>query len=262
MADNRDFAQSPDMSLAENNSDAEEVTIKLHAYIGGRTLSVDGASFNNGADIIGWTDQGTADQSWTVEPTSDGYYRLINYNSLKALGVYGGSTSEGAKVVQWDWDNSLNQQWKFVPVFLNGTTYYEIVNRGSTLNLTFKGLTNDGCQAVQGNDSGNNELWDITCMTGELFSDKFVVAFTDANVEENTITVTVKAKNGGDYPIRCAFFNNKGILITAETKTAKLEENEETYVDFNMPSDCYMVQFYSWDEKTLMPLSKKYIQSL
>ena len=127
MADNTDFAASPDMSLTENSADAEEVTIKLHGYIGGRTLSVHSASFDNGANVIGWTDCGTADQAWVVEPTTDGYYRLINYNSLKALGVYGGSTSPGAKIVQWDWDRSFNQQWKFEPVFKNGSLLTEAV---------------------------------------------------------------------------------------------------------------------------------------
>ena len=259
MADNTDFATSPDMSLTENNQDSEEVTIKLHAYIGGRTLSVHSASFDNGAKAIGWTDQGTADQTWVTEPTSDGYYKLINYNSLKALGVYGGSVQSGAECVQWDWDNSLNQQWKFEPVFKNGSTYYKIVNRGSNLCLTFSGKSNDGCQAVQGAFSGDNELWDITCMTGELFSDKFTVTFSDTKNEKEYVTVNAKADKDGDYSVICAFFNSYGILISTETQTVTLKAGENVPVKFEKVTDCHSAYIYSWDEKTLTPLSKKCI---
>lgn len=257
MADNSDFTTSPDMSLTENNSENEDVTIKLHAYIGGRTLSVHSASFDNGAKAIGWTDQGTADQSWTLEPTDEGCYRLVNYNSLKVLGVYAGSTAKGAECVQWDWDQSLNQQWRFEPVFKNGSTYYKIVNRGSGLCLTFNGLGNDGCQAVQTEYSGDNELWDITCMTGELFSDKFIIRFSDAKSEGTCITVTANSKISGDYSVICSFVNNYGAVISTETKTITFNGTDSVTVSFDKVTDCFKAYIYSWDEKTLTPLSKK-----
>ena len=257
MGDDTDFAASPDMSLVENNAENEEVTIKLHAYIGGRTLSVHSASFDNGAKVIGWTDQGTADQTWIVEPTTDGYYKLINYNSLKALGVYGGSTEKGAECVQWDWDGTENQQWKFESVTHSGSVYYKLVNRGSNLCLTFNGLGNDGCQAVQGVYSGDNELWDITCMTGELFSDKFAVTFSDAKSDDEYVTINAKAKEQGDYSIICAFYNQSGILITTKTQTVTLSSEEAVTVSFEKVTDCHKAYFYSWNEKTLTPLSRK-----
>ncbi|MBQ6795495.1 MAG: RICIN domain-containing protein [Clostridia bacterium] len=257
MADNDNFTTSPDMSLTENSKENEEVTIKLHAYIGGRTLSVHSASFDNGAKAIGWTDQGTADQSWTLEPTEDGCYRLLNYNSLKVLGVYGGSTAKGAECVQWDWDQTLNQQWRFEPVFKNGSTYYKIVNRGSGLCLSFNGSGNDGCQAVQTEYSGDNELWDITCMTGELFSDKFIIGFSDAKTEEACITVTANSKISGDYTVICAFVNNYGAVISTETKTITFNGTDSVSVSFDKVTDCFKAYIYSWDEKTLTPLSKK-----
>ncbi len=257
MADNTDFSTSPDMSLTENNTENEEVTIKLHAYVGGRTLSVHSASFGNGAKAIGWTDQGTADQRWVIEPTEDGYYRFVNYNSLKALGVYGGSTAKNAECVQWDWDQSLNQQWKFEPVFKNGSTYYKIVNRGSGLCLTFNGQGNDGCQAVQNEYSGDNELWDVTCMTGELFSDKFILTLSDAKSDEEHVTINVNSKAEGNYSVICAFYNVHGILISTETKTVTLDGKEGATVSFDKVSDCHKAYIYSWDEKTLTPLSRK-----
>ncbi len=179
MADNTDFATGPDMALTENSSDTQEVNVKLHAYIGGRTLSVSAASFDNGAKVIGWTDQGTADQTWTLEPAENGFYKLINYNSLKALGVYAGSVENGAECVQWDADGTANQKWKLESVMVGNSVYYKLINCGSNLCLSFSGSSNDGVQAIQTPYTGESELWDITCITGELFSDKLSDAKLD-----------------------------------------------------------------------------------
>ncbi|MGM9551254.1 MAG: RICIN domain-containing protein [Clostridia bacterium] len=259
MADNTDFASSPDMSLTDSSDENEEVTIKLHAFKGGKTLSVYGAEFNNGVNIIAWTDQGTADQTWTLESTTDGYYKLINYNSLKALGVYGGSNAKDARCVQWDWDGSLNQQWKFEPVYKDGMTLYKIVNRGSGLCLSFKGLTTDGSQAVQYPYTGENELWEIVAMTGELFADKFEVNLSDGVNEENYVKICAKAKNAGDYTLVCAFYNDMGILMGTKMQKVTLKSEEKTEVQFEKISGVHKAYIYSWDEKTLTPLSKKSI---
>lgn len=259
MADNTDFATSPDMSLAENSDENEEVNIKLHAFIGGKTLSVSGAGFDNGTNAISWTDQGTADQTWAVEPTTDGYYKLINYNSLKALGVYGGSKDADARCVQWDWDGSENQQWKFEPVYKDGVTLYKISNRGSGLYLSFKGLTTDGAQAVQYSYTGENELWEIVTVTGELFSDKFEVKLSDGVNEEDYVSIYAKAESAGDYTIICAFYNDKDILIGTKMQRVTLNREEKTEVQFKKISGVYKAYIYSWDEKTLTPLSKKSI---
>ncbi len=259
MADNTDFETSPDMALSENNPDAEKVTIKLHAYKGGKTLSVHSASFDNGANVISWTDQGTADQAWIVEPTENGYYKLVNYNSLKALGVYGGSKDEGARVVQWDWDQSYNQQWKFVPVIKNGTKLYKIVNRESGLCLSFNSSENDGVQAYQQGFSGDGELWDVTVMTGELFKDQYAVTLKEGDSTDSVISVEVTSKTDGEHTIICAFFNENGTLISTKMKKVTLVANEPSSVTFDRIAECYSTSVYSWDEKTLTPLSKKCI---
>lgn len=259
MADNTDFSSSPDMSLTDSKEENEEVTIKLHAYTGGKTLSVYGAEFNNGVNIISWTDQGTADQTWILEPTTDGYYKLINYNSLKALGVYGGSNDSGAKCVQWDRDGTENQQWKFEPVCENGVVLYRLVNRGSGLCLSFKGLTTDGAQAVQTSYTGANELWEIVAMTGELFADKFTVNLSDSVNEDDSVSICAKANSEGDYTLICAFYNEKDILIGTKMQKIHLKSEEKTQVQFEKISGVHKAYIYSWDEKTLLPLSKKSI---
>lgn len=259
MGDATDFALSPDMSLTENNTESQAVTIKLHGYIGGRTLSVSSASFDNGAKVIGWTDQGTADQTWTLEPCDNGYYKLINYNSLKALGVYGGSKSENAECVQWDADGSENQEWKLESVSIGKSVYYKLVNRGSGLCLSFGGNGTDGVKAVQKKYTGENELWDITCITGELFSDKFSVKLSDSKVQNEKVSVSVTAEKDGKYSVICAFYNKNGALVATKSQAVTLEKDKTETLTFDKISDCQSAYIYCWDEKTLIPLSKKSI---
>ena len=55
---------------------------------------------------------------WRLDPTGDGYYRLVNRHSGKVLDVAGGpgSLGDGVNVQQWDNNGQANQQWRFVPV--------------------------------------------------------------------------------------------------------------------------------------------------
>lgn len=254
MSDNTDFNSSPDMSLTESAAEKEQASIKLSAYVGGKTLSVDGASFSNGAKAIGWANQGTADQTWTLEPTENGYYKLVNYNSLKVLGIYAGATHAGAECVQWDADGSYNQEWKLEPVKKGEKVYYKLRNRGSGLYLSFNGKSNDGAQAVQAVFSGDNELWDIICIAGELFADRFLIKL-ELKEKDNTIEVSATADEDGTYNLICAFYNEEGSLITTTTKNVKLVKDEAVGVEFDKVSGCTMVKAYCWDEDTLQPLS-------
>lgn len=255
--DNTDFAASPDMAFMNGDEEEEEVKIKLHCKKGGMTLSVDGASFDNGADAISWSDQGTADQTWTMEATTDGYYRLINYNSLKCLGVYGGSLEENARCVQWDWDNSPNQQWKFEPVFFDGETCYKIVNRGSGLCLSFRGGSeNAGVGAVQvAFTVSEAQYWSMTAVSGEPFCDRFCLKVSDLKREGNNISCTLTNKDGGMCVVYCAFYDEDGSLTDINSK--ELSFDNTTKIEFSASSDKSFAKasVYGW-AKGLKPLAK------
>jgi hypothetical protein len=78
----------------------------------GKLLEVAGASTANGANVRIYTSNNNNCQKWTVTPTGDGNYKLLNVNSGKAVDVSGGSTADGANVLQWPYSGADNQQWR------------------------------------------------------------------------------------------------------------------------------------------------------
>lgn len=262
MGDKSGFADSPDLAVTNTDGgEAEEVNIKLRSLNGGKALSVNGASFDNGADIISWTDQGTADQMWTLEPSSDGCYKLINYNSLKLLGVYGGSKDSGARCVQWDGDGSLNQQWRFEPIEKNGKTVYKIVNRSSGLCLAFKDESSDsGVLCIQTTYTGSDsQLWDMVAVTGEPFSDRFSLFISNTERDGNSISCAVTCTDGGSYTLYCAFYDSGHSLVAVESSDISFASASEAHFSAKSPVDFAEASVYGWRSGTLIPSSKKYL---
>src|SRR6476659_8524100 len=54
-----------------------------------------------GAVVEQWTCTGNSNQSFSLEPTDSGYYRIRNVNSSLCLNVDGRSMIEGGTVIQW-----------------------------------------------------------------------------------------------------------------------------------------------------------------
>ncbi|MGN1098044.1 MAG: RICIN domain-containing protein, partial [Clostridia bacterium] len=154
-----------------SGGDDEEISTMVKLFnlnTPGMSLSVSQASFDNGAEIIAWGDKGAVEQLWTLEPTDDGWYKIISFNSEKSIGIYGGSNNAGTKAVQWGYDGSLNQQWKPIPVYKDGKTYYKLQNRSSSLFLTYgEGTVAQGALAYQTDDSDSDALlWDADIAQG------------------------------------------------------------------------------------------------
>ncbi|WP_432837297.1 RICIN domain-containing protein [Dactylosporangium sp. CA-092794] len=77
-----------------------------------RCLDVNGASKDNGAQILIWDCNGGANQVWRLVRDGDGY-RLLSLNSNKCIGIDNGNPAPGAVARQWDCDGSTNQRWQF-----------------------------------------------------------------------------------------------------------------------------------------------------
>lgn len=146
----------------------EETAVKLINLKSGKALSVRGAAFEIGAEVIQWDNQGTADQTWTLRPYDEGYFNLVNFNSLRALGINGGSKEAGARAIQWDNDNSPNQRWRLEPVQRGKRTLYRLVNLGSSLCLAFENESGEnGANAVQMEYNGSDgQLWEAVVVLG------------------------------------------------------------------------------------------------
>jgi Ricin-type beta-trefoil lectin domain/Glycosyl hydrolases family 18 len=71
----------------------------------------------DGLTLRQWQFNGTANEVFQVQPTSDGYYMIHPANSLNScLDVAGMSKNNGASVLQWSCWGGDNQKWSLVPV--------------------------------------------------------------------------------------------------------------------------------------------------
>jgi len=75
---------------------------------------VQNMSTADGAPVLQWADNGTADHRWTLLDQGDGTYKIRNVNSSKLLAIQNNSTANGAFAVQ-DSDNGTNDnRWRLV----------------------------------------------------------------------------------------------------------------------------------------------------
>ncbi|MGI5237708.1 RICIN domain-containing protein [Dactylosporangium sp. CA-139066] len=77
-----------------------------------RCMDVNGASKDNGAQIVLWDCHGGANQLWKMVRDGDGY-RFVSLNSGRCIGIDSGNPAPGAVARQWDCDGSTNQRWQF-----------------------------------------------------------------------------------------------------------------------------------------------------
>jgi arabinan endo-1,5-alpha-L-arabinosidase len=91
----------------------------------------------------------------------DGYYSLINANSLLGLDDYNNSTTAGTNIAQWNYWGGLGQQWRFASP---AAGYQTISNRYSNLTLDVLNLsTAENAQIIQWNlTNANNQQWSLS----------------------------------------------------------------------------------------------------
>jgi len=114
----------------------------------GRTLDINGASNNNGANLQVWgTNANTSatHRQWEVISTGGNYVRLKGVDSGKSLEVSAGNNSNGANVQQWAYQGTTHQQWEIIATS-NG--YFRLKNRDSGKSLRAGGNFN-GANADQ-----------------------------------------------------------------------------------------------------------------
>jgi hypothetical protein len=119
----------------------------------GLCAGVTGSSGSDGANVAQHA-CGSASSQWVLDPTADGYYRLINRGSSKALDVADCATGGGADVRQWAWLDNACQQYQVIP---SGEGWVRLHNRNSGKVLNVAGCgTGDGVNIDQTTWSGNN----------------------------------------------------------------------------------------------------------
>ncbi|MFI5137984.1 MAG: cellulase family glycosylhydrolase [Sphingobacteriales bacterium] len=92
-------------------------------HTSGKCLEVYGWSGSDGGTVDIWSYTGTGgnNQNWLIQPTDNGFYKIVNINSGKALEVTLGTNAaipfrNGSAVDQYTYSSGKNQQWAFVGI--------------------------------------------------------------------------------------------------------------------------------------------------
>jgi hypothetical protein len=131
---------------------------RLAARHSGKCLDVSSSSTADSANVLQWTCNGGANQSWQIRDLGTGYVQLVARHSHKCLDVTGSSTADGARAQQYTCGSGTNQQWQFQDL---GTGYFRVVARHSGKCLDVSSFsTADGANILQWTcGTGTNQQW-------------------------------------------------------------------------------------------------------
>lgn len=112
----------------------------------GKCMDVSGIRQDNGAPIIQWSCWGGQNQSFFLQPHSDGTFSLIAQHSGKCVDVSNVSTANGAPIIQWDCWGGNNQ--RFYVQEWGGNYRFVAKHSGKCLDVEGFG-TADGVRLIQ-----------------------------------------------------------------------------------------------------------------
>ncbi|GAA1969972.1 RICIN domain-containing protein [Catenulispora subtropica] len=125
----------------------------------GKALDDPNHSTTAGTQLITWSPNGGANQSWTFTQQADGSYQIVNQESQLCVDDNGGATTAGTAVIQWTCTGNSNQHWTAAKL-ANGT--YTLTNVHSGLLMTTASTAN-GALVTQQTDTGSAlQQWTIS----------------------------------------------------------------------------------------------------
>lgn len=135
--------------------------VRLVSVESNRCLNVEGASFDNGVQVIQWDCVDTPNNHWRFENVEGhpDYFRVRAGNSDKCLNVEGGSLMNGARVIQWPCSNSNNENWRAVNYVDSNKFMLQAEHSGKCLNVEGASHEN-GARLIQWDCADtNNNRW-------------------------------------------------------------------------------------------------------
>ncbi|WP_150243091.1 RICIN domain-containing protein [Nocardiopsis quinghaiensis] len=184
-------------AVATTSAQAADIDTGAHYVLrnqhSGLVADVEGASTEDGAQIIQWDRTDQPWQQFRFVSAGDGYYRIVNRNSGKAIDVWEHSTDNGAEIRQYTDHGSANQQWR--PVDTGSGV--QLVNRlsGKALEV-WEWSTTAGDRLSQYDSLGGaNQVWDLVRVDGDSSSGDCGSGSHHAEAVLNGSTWT--ARNGG-----------------------------------------------------------------
>ncbi|MEY9847386.1 hypothetical protein ABH940_004478 [Streptacidiphilus sp. BW17] len=134
-------------------------SLVLGAGGGGKALDDPNHSTKAGTQLITWTANGGANQSWQFTQQPDGSYQIVNAQSGLCMDDNGGATTPGDAVIQWTCTGNSNQHWTVARLASGQDT---VTNVHSGLLLTTAGAA-DGSLVTQETDTGSAlQQWTIS----------------------------------------------------------------------------------------------------
>lgn len=129
----------------------------------GLGLETKSKSINSGSQLVQWADRNLDTAAWTLAATADGHFNIINKNADMLLV----SNADQKPVISKDiaaTDNAA--KWDLI----NHGGYFEIKNISTekSLNVSGQSTANGGSVILYAFGGGDNELWSLSEVTGDL----------------------------------------------------------------------------------------------
>ncbi|HYE08388.1 MAG TPA: RICIN domain-containing protein [Planctomycetota bacterium] len=131
---------------------------RLVARHSGKCLAVTASSAVRGANVLQWTDDGSAGEAWRIDAVADGAYTLTARCSGQVLDISAGSLRDGGDAIQWTLHGGANQRWRLEDT---GGGWYRVANvhSGKVLHVRERSAV-DGADVVQWTDlGGDHQRW-------------------------------------------------------------------------------------------------------
>ncbi len=138
-------------------------TIRIVNKNSGLGLETRSKGITSDTQLVQWQDRGIDTAAWKLSATEDGYFNIINANADMLLAA----NSDGKPVISDTIEGTDNAaKWDLI----NHGGYYEIksVSLGKSLNVSGQSVANGGSVILYAFGGGDNELWSLSEVTGEL----------------------------------------------------------------------------------------------
>ena len=122
-------------------------------------LDVNGANWNDGANVMIHASNGGGNQAFVLKGSSGNVYRITNAMTGKAIEVKGGSKTSGANVQQYTASGSKAQRWK---TEIDRAGRISFVNQASGKALSASGTSSGANVCSKTNTGATLQKWKLT----------------------------------------------------------------------------------------------------
>ncbi len=142
---------------------SSEQSVTITNKKSGLALETKSKGITSGTQLVQWEYRGLDTSAWGLSATNDGYFNIVNRNA----GMLLASNAESKPVISDEVEVTDDAaKWELI----NHGGYYEIKNKsvGKSLNVSGQSIANGGSVILYSYAGGDNELWLLNEIDGEL----------------------------------------------------------------------------------------------